>query len=186
LADAFGQALDYYPATGPTGVAAFRSGGEAGLVWIGGSGELLSFPGWREQPVPDWNGTPVALALTRRALKAVVRQQDGLWLVESSLADGSILSQRALPSREAPVLLNSDGSMLHSADGAVILSLANGFEQRIDIPARPETMEAMGPGWAAIRAAGVVYALNLSTCQLHRLPAPQPSSASRPSRGGAQ
>lgn len=170
LTDASGQPADSYPVSGPGAAAAFSRSGASGVVWLAASGELLAFPGWQPRPVPAWNGSPVALSLNRGVLKAVIQQDGGLWLAESSLEDGAILAQRLLPAWEAPVLLLPDGTLLHSTDDAVVVSPPDGSDQRIETASRPGAIEAMGPGWAAIRCGGLVYALNLSTLELHRLP----------------
>ena len=159
------------PAAGGSIVVAFSPGGGSGVVWLAASGELLQFPGWRELDPPDWNGDPLSLAVSRTRLTAVVRRDDGLWLVDSPLAGGRVLRQRLLPGVEPPVLLANDGTLVHAEDAAVMITSRDGTEQRVPVNARPTAFERMGDGWVAVRVEGTIYALRMATLDLWRLPA---------------
>lgn len=159
------------PAAGGPIVVAFAPGGTSGVVWLTASAELLQFPGFQSLDVPDWNGDPLSLSATRTRLTAVIRREDGLWLVDSPLAGGRVLRQRLLPGVEPPVLLASDGTLLHSEDAALVITSRDGVEQRLPLPARPTALERIGDGWVAVRLDTALYALRLATFDLWRLPA---------------
>jgi len=109
--------------------------------------------------------------VSRTRLTAVVRRDDGLWLVDSPLAGGRVLRQRLLPGVEPPVLLANDGTLVHAEDAAVMITSRDGTEQRVPVNARPTAFERMGDGWVAVRVEGTIYALRMATLDLWRLPA---------------
>lgn len=170
LTAADGSEIGSRPAAGGAVVIAFPAAGGTGVVWLAASGELLRFPGWQPLDVPDWGGDPVALAVTRTRLSAVVRRGDALWLVESSLSDGRVTRARLLPGVAAPVLMENDGTLIYAQDDAVVVSGRDGTEQRCPVTARPSSLERMGDGWIAVCVNSSLYALRRQTMDLLRLP----------------
>lgn len=170
LTAADGSEIASRPATGGPVVIAFPASGGTGVVWLAASGELLRFPGWQPLDVPDWGGDPVALAVTRTRLSAVVRRGDALWLVESALADGRVTRARLLPGVAAPMLIENDGTLIYGQDDAVVVSSRDGTEQRLPVTARPSSLERMGDGWIAVCVNGTLYGLRRQTMDLLRLP----------------
>ncbi|MEO8663091.1 MAG: hypothetical protein ABI693_31820, partial [Bryobacteraceae bacterium] len=121
--------------TGPMALACAQ-GGASAVVWLAASGEMLGLPGWQEMAVPNWKGEPVALAFSgRKALHAVVRRGDGLWLVQSRNEDGMIVNERLLPGVQPPVALLADGTLIHFRDGSLVIEKARG--ESIQIPMEP-------------------------------------------------
>ncbi len=170
LTDSEGRESGSWPIqTGPI-LVAFNSRLEPALIWSAGSRELMRFPKRTQDPTPDWAGEPIALAVRGPRLLALVEQEDALWLVESSLYDGSVVSARLLPAAAAPAWIGSDASVVYSTRGGIAAADANGNEQwRIEVDGVIALSQA-GTRSLAVRAAHRLYLLSLDTGELLRLP----------------
>jgi len=157
-------------------VLACAADGASAVIWLAATAELLTLPGWQEMAVPNWKGEVLALAFSgRKALNAVVRRGDALWLVQCRSEDGRISHERLLPDVHPPAALLADGSLIHFRDGSLMLDKVRGESIQVPMETVPVAFEFLSPGWLAVRAANAVHALEWNredgAMPLFRLPA---------------
>jgi hypothetical protein len=184
LVDAGGSEMDSRDAVAGPMVLACAPDGASAVVWLAASGELLNLPGWQQMAVPNWNGELLALAFSgRKALNAVVRRGDALWLVQSRSGDGIIAHERLLPDVHPPVALLTDGTVIHYRDGSLVIEKVRGESIQVLMEPVPIAFEVLASGWLAIRSLDAVYALEWNRADgatpLLRLPA-APATEAQP------
>jgi hypothetical protein len=115
-----------------------------------------SFARWRDnalEPV-DWtvDGDLLSLRLRGEETEIAVRRDTGVWIVRP---DGSTVDW--IGTSTGPVLLLPEGVLFATSD-QLILRRADASELRFDL-ADAESISALGPHYAAIRAGDAIYAL---------------------------
>ena len=149
--DRDGQIL--YATDAPPGPALFGSQ----LAYLTQTRLLLRWTGTTLEPISlPFDDEVLSIAQPDSAhASAIVRRDDGLWLVRSSLDSGAIEVQSAIPGVDAPVLILDDGGFVFQNQDGIVIRRSNGSE--IPLAARlsePVQIQSMGNGWLQITDAG--------------------------------
>jgi hypothetical protein len=137
--------------------------------------ETRRFARWRDDTL-EWldgtiDGEVLSIRLRGGEAEIAVRRDTDVWIVHP---DGSVIDWIATTS--GPVLLLGEGVVFATAD-QVILRRSDASELRFDLPGA-ESIAAMGPHYAAIRAGDATYALRTEPGRetLLQLPLSEPGS----------
>ena len=144
----------------------FASDGSPALAYFEQSKTLLVWDGHTFRPAgPMVAEAPLAIASVSATRAAMVVQRDtGLWELGVELANGAIMSQKALPGITAPVLMLASGGVVYRDAKGVVVRSQDGSEKLIAANL-PETLAfgQMGNGWIQVSdlATGRLSAVNL-------------------------
>ena len=145
--DQDGQIL--YATDAPVGPALFGSR----LAYLVQAKMLLRWTGTTLEPValpPDSEVLSIAQPDSAH-VSAIVRREDGLWLVRFRLDSGAIEGQSAIPGIDGRVLLLDDGGFVFQNPRGIVIRRPDGSE--IPLAARLSRLvqiQSMGCGWIQI------------------------------------
>lgn len=176
--DRDGQTVFRMDADSGAALFAFSDDGAPAFVYLAQSQTLFKWNTDRLEPAlfnPDlFNGSVQSIASPARdRAAAVVKREDGLWLVDLDLG-----TQTLLPGIEGPVLLRNNGSLLYAGEQGLMLRQAGRSEQPFDSSIAVATFEMMGKDWVHIteRDSSRHFAVRLESGreQIYQLPEAQP------------
>ena len=156
---------------------AFSNDGAPAFVYLAQSRTLLKWNTDRLEPAPfnvDLLQGPVQTIAspTPDRVSAIVKRDDGLWLIDFVSA-----TQTPLPEIDGPVLLRNDGALLYTRPHLLVLRQPDQSEQTIELSVAVTAFESMGQDWVHLTApeASLHFALRLEPGreQLYQLPEPQ-------------
>lgn len=132
----------------------FDGTGRPGLAWVRSAGLLA----WRTD---HWEGGVVTGGLVGGQVLSLVQlgqdrvrfftqRDDSFWVVELALANGSLLSQTALPGVAAPALLQADGRLVYTDGTGIVVRDVDGTERRVDLGFIPVEFHPLADGWLLV------------------------------------
>jgi hypothetical protein len=180
--DSQNQVVSTHEAPGGPALVSFLAGPSA-LVYFPASRSLYRWSGGHLDSLPfdasQLGGEALSMAgLDSDTAAFLLRRDDGLWLIQIILSSGVLRSSQALPGVTAPALLLTDGSLLFTDPGDLVLRLVSGTETRYPLGAAVDSMEPMNDGWIHVRTRNLLhFALRLPAQddgRLYALPLPSP------------
>lgn len=140
------------PVTTSTSVRwALDAAGQPVLLWSADDSRLLRWNGTAFDPLAIADGavTGDVLSLTQTGdgVRFAIARQDGVWVVEVSAVDGSLISQTALPWICAPVLLQSSGELIYTDGTALVFRSVDGSERRVEMGIAMADLTPLGVDW---------------------------------------
>src|SRR5271165_5547299 len=159
-------------AAGPA-LFAFDQSGAPALAYF--ASKLFRLAGSSLIPV-GWTGDAVSIAsIGPQSATMIVREGRELQTLQISLPSGSVDSQTPLSDIATPVLLFSNGSLLFTRDGAIIVRDPSGVERKLSTAIRVASFESMAGEWVTVREAfsSRVFALRIGPQNLDQYQLPE-------------
>ncbi len=176
--DRAGQTVFRMDAEAGPALFAFSDDGVPAFVYVAQSQTIFKWNRDRLEPalftLDLCNGSVLSIASPARdRAAAVVKREDGLWLVDLNLGTQTLLS-----GIDGPVLLRNNGAVLYTGPEGLVLRQADRSDLPIQGSVAVATFELMGKDWVHVteREPSRHFAIRLDTGreQMYQLPEAQP------------